>query len=286
MANCPKCGVHLKLTDWRQHCPKCGANIFVYDLQERLMQQADTAEVQHYHFQKKIDRLKASFVGSKLAVVRIITSFIPVFALILPIIKADFAPAVSDYSGSVSLITIYNGVSTITSPGFLTADKLLTASMLLLAASTALWLVHFFLLMLACSERAKPRAVIVHALTLLTSIGALVLFMADSSDAVLTGRPAVGIFLYIALQAVNAAVDFAVLRQGIPISHKQCYVGGIPIEEYFEMQATMTPEEIRKEQYERLRARRAEKEAQIEEDEKRKRHGGERSDGKEGAENG
>ena len=100
MANCPKCGVHLKLTDWRQHCPRCGANIVVYDLQERLMQQADVAEVQHYHFQKKIDRLKASFVGSKLAVVRIITSFIPVFALFLPMVNCRLNPALGDFEGN------------------------------------------------------------------------------------------------------------------------------------------------------------------------------------------
>ena len=45
------------------------------------------------------------------------------------------------------------------------------------------------------------------------------------------------------------------------IVHKQCYVGGIPIEEYFEMEKTMTREEIRAEQYRRLQARYDEKEA-------------------------
>ena len=47
MANCPKCGRHLRLIDWKQHCPHCGANIVLYDRQERLMQEADVAEVQH-----------------------------------------------------------------------------------------------------------------------------------------------------------------------------------------------------------------------------------------------
>lgn len=92
MADCPKCKTHLKMTDWRQHCPYCGANIVVYDLQERLMQEADKAEVQHYHFQKKVDRLKASFIGSKLSVVRIFTSLIPIGALFLPIVKIKLTP--------------------------------------------------------------------------------------------------------------------------------------------------------------------------------------------------
>ena len=263
MANCPKCGVHLKLTDWRQHCPKCGANIVVYDLQERLMQQADVAEVQHYHFQKKLDRLKASFVGSKLAVVRIVTSFIPVFALLLPMINCSLNPAFGDFEGGASMITVYNGVDTIGQDGFLTSDKMLTAAFILLMASVLLWMVHFFCLMAACSKRAKGRAIIINSLTLITSFGALAVFLADKSDAVLTGKPAAGIYLYLALQLLNVIIDFAVLKQGIEINHKQCYVGGIPIEEYFEMQKTMTPEEIRAEQYKRLQAILDEKEAKI-----------------------
>ena len=263
MADCPKCGVHLKLTDWRQHCPHCGANIVVYDLQERLMQQADIAEVQHYHFQKKIDRLKASFIGSKLAIVRIVTSFIPVFALLLPVITAKMNPAFSAYSGGVSFITIYNGVDTIGQPGFLAADPLLTGSLLLLLLSIVFWLVHFVLLTMACGKRAMARAIVLHALLLLSAFGALALFAADRSSAVLTGKPAVGIYLYLVLLIVNAAVDFAVLRQGIDVRHKQCYVGGIPIEEYFELQKTMTPEDLRQEQYRRMQKKREEKEAQL-----------------------
>ena len=263
MANCPKCGVHLKVTDWRQHCPHCGANIVVYDLQERLMQQADIAEVQHYHFQKKIDRLKASFIGSKLAVVRIITSFVPVFALLLPLIKCRLNPAFGDFDGNVSAVTIYNGVDTIGSPGFLSSDKLLTAALILLAVSILLWLIHFFLLMMACSKRAKVRAAIIDPLIVIASAAPLILFLTDKSGAVLTGKPSIGIFLYIALQILNAAIDFAVLKQGIPVHHKQCFVGGIPIEEYFEMKETMSPEEIRQEQYRRLQAIQDEKEAEM-----------------------
>ncbi len=273
MANCPKCNAHLKMTDWRQHCPHCGANIVVYDLQERLMQQADVAEVQHYHFQKKIDRLKASFVGTKLAVVRIITSFVPIFALILPIVKGALNPSFGDYEGNVSLITIYNGVDTIGSDGFLTSDMMLTASLLILALSIIISLIHFILLMMACSKRAMLRAVITDSLIIITSFASLFIFMADKSSAVFTGKPSIGIYLYLALQIVNVVIDFTVLHQGIPVHHKQCYVGGIPIEEYFEMQKTMTPEEIRAEQYKRLQARQDAKEAEIAKDAEKKHHG-------------
>lgn len=266
MANCPKCNGHLKITDWRQHCPHCGANIVVYDLQERLMQQADTAEVQHYYFQKKIDRLKSSFVGSKLAVARICTSFIPVAALFLPLAKCRFNLPYSDYEGNVSLLTVYNSIDKITENGIITADKALTACLVLLALSVVMWLVHFALLMLACSKRAKLRGYIINSLLLITSIGAAAVFASNTQSPVYSGRLAFGAFLYILLQAVNAAVDMITIYKGIEVRHKQCYVGGIPIEEYFEMQKTLSPEEIRKEQYRRLQEQRDAEEARLAEE--------------------
>ncbi len=263
MANCPKCNGHLKITDWRQHCPHCGANIVVYDLQERLMQQADTAEVQHYHFQKKLDRLKASFVGSKLAVARICTSFIPVAALFLPLAKCRFNLPYSDYEGNVSLLTVYNSIDKITENGIITADKTLTLCLALLALSVVMWLVHFFFLMLACSKRAKLRGWIINSLLLITSIGAAAVFASNTQSPVYSGKLAFGAFIYILMQVINAAVDMITLYKGIEIRHKQCYVGGIPIEEYFEMQKTLSPGEIRKEQYRRLQEQRDAEEARL-----------------------
>ena len=71
MATCPNCGHKLKLTDWKPNCPKCGVNLVYYNMDERLQEEADIAELDHVRVQKKIDRLKASFVGSKLAAVRL-----------------------------------------------------------------------------------------------------------------------------------------------------------------------------------------------------------------------
>ena len=75
----------------------------------------------------------------------------------------------------------------------------------------------------------------------------------------------VGAYLYLALLVVNAGLDCYVLRHPVAIVHKQCYVGGIPIEEYFEMvDAGMPQAEIRAEQYRRLTAQQLEKERELE----------------------
>ena len=280
MASCPKCGKNLRLTDWRQHCPQCGANIVVYDLQEKLMQDADIAEVQYYHFQKKIDRLKASFIGTKLAVARIITSILPVGPLFLPLIKAAFSPPVDFPDGNVNLMTIVNHFGAINLdtvkalPGgnAKTDSVLLVAGTLLFALSAVLTLVHLILLTLACSPKGKARNIVQDVLILLSSVASAVCFAAMGDSGAVKATLAIGAYLYILLQVVNVAVDIAVLKQGIPVTHKQCYVGGIPIEEYFELEKTLTPEEMRAEQYRRLTAIQQEKERQIAEDEAKKHH--------------
>lgn len=85
MANCPKCGYKLKLTDWRAECPKCGVNLLYYNHQERLAEDADKAEEEHIKLQPKIDRVKFSFIGTKLSIVRIICLLIPIGMLFLPL---------------------------------------------------------------------------------------------------------------------------------------------------------------------------------------------------------
>ncbi len=278
MANCPKCNAHLRLIDWKQHCPHCGANIFVYDLQERLMQQADVAEVQNYHFQKKIDRLKASFIGSKLAIARIITSLIPVAALFLPLVKAKATGMLEAFNGNLSLLTIYNNIDKIDLGEFdslLASDGgvALVASVALLVLSVLFTLLHFIFLTLACSPKGKPRNLLFDALILITVILSPVMFLTIPETGMISGSIGLGTILYIVLQIVNVVIDFLTLKQGIEVKHKQAYVGGIPIEEYFEMiEKDMPHEEIRAEQYRRLQAMQDEKERELKEKEAQQHH--------------
>lgn len=161
MANCPKCNHHLRLADWKQKCPYCGANIVLYDLQERLMADADIAEVQNYHFQKKLDRLKASFAGSKLAIVRIFTSLLPIAPLFLPIVKANFSAPMPEQSGNLNAIGVYklfDGLDFGAVLGsFSNGGAPFVISAVLFLLSLVLILVHLVLLTLACSPKGKPR---------------------------------------------------------------------------------------------------------------------------------
>lgn len=275
MAECPKCNEHLKLTDWKQNCPHCGANIVLYDLQERLMTEADKAEVQYYHFQKKIDRIKAAFIGSKLSIVRIFTSLLPIAALFLPIVKIKLNEPFAPFDGKLGALDIYNmfenldlGVfSTLMSQDSTKVPAILFGiSTVLLLLSLVIMLVHFVSLIGAYSKNGKKLVYTLDIIYLAFVVTAAVCFVVIPENDVISGSLHIGTFVYLLLVAVNFTVDILVYREKIEIKHAQCYVGGIPIEEYFEMLENNVPhDKIRAEMYERLTAMQLEKEAKLEE---------------------
>ncbi|MBO5290474.1 MAG: hypothetical protein J6B35_02680 [Clostridia bacterium] len=273
MANCPKCGEHLKLTDWKQHCPHCHCNIVVYDIQERLMQDADKAEVQRYYFQKKIDRMKASFVGSKLAVIRIFTSLIPLVAVVAPWLKGEFNVPFVEFKGLFTLFTLTDMLDSLDINSILnilnTDDGkipiiLLAVSLVLLLLSAVLLLVRFGCLTMACSKRGKIRNYTFDILTLVFCIVATVLLTVVPDNAYFNIDFVIAPFVYLLLLGVNFGVDIAVYKKGIEVKHEPCFVGGIPIEEYFKMVEDGVPqEEIRQEMYRRLTEMQLKKEAEL-----------------------
>ncbi len=280
LADCPKCGKHLKITDWKQHCPHCGGNIVIYDIQERLMKDADIAEVQYYHFQKKIDRLKASFVGSRLAVVRIFTSLIPILAIVVPFFKCSFAEPFVPFEGYFSLFSLLDILDKFNFDAILgllsNSDGKLPLVLFLLAialilVTVVLLLVRFLCLTMSCSKRGKSMCYGFDISLLVMSIISCVLFFVIPENPYFTINFAIAPFVYILLLIVNFVVDILVFKKGIDVKHAPCFVGGIPIEEYFKMVEDGVPQdEIRAEMYRRLAKLQAEKEAQLNKEEAKK----------------
>ncbi len=84
MSNCPACDKHLRLTDWRPNCPHCGVNLTFYDFEERFMNDAKYTELGFAKIRVKIARLKAAFIGSKLAVFRLVVCILPLVSFMIP----------------------------------------------------------------------------------------------------------------------------------------------------------------------------------------------------------
>ncbi len=281
MANCPKCKEHLRLIDWKQHCPHCGANIVLYDIQERLMQDADKAELQYYYSHKRVERMKAAFAGSKLAIARLVLFLVPILAIVVPFVSGNFKePFVPFVSGNFkepfvpfdgtfglfSLLDIMDKLDTdailglLNTPDGRTPILMMLISIVLFILSIVLILVRFFCLMMACSPKGKPRNYILDILLLVLCITGSVLLMTIPANPYFEINMIIAPLVYLILLLISFGVDIAVFKQGIDIKYEECYVGGIPVEEYFKMQEDgFSQEEIRQEMYRRLTAMQKEK---------------------------
>ena len=251
MANCPKCGRKLTLFDWKPNCPDCGVNLVYYGMEERLLDEADAAEAEHARLQKRIDRLKASFVGSKLTIVRIILSVLPIATLLLPLCSVTYSgPFIEQTTTNVNLIELINLITS------LDIDALLTmvgsgivgtsfigyaGALVFLLLSVVFIILSLLMLMLACSPKGNPRNITLNIITILLAAASPVFFniFATNISAVfpdfISGKIGFGIFVYIGALALLLAINIIIAVKGVEVKYKQCYVGGIPAEEYFEL---------------------------------------------------
>lgn len=87
MAKCPKCGAKLHWYDFRAECKHCGVNIPNYKWEERLENDADTAETSFAKLHYKMSNFKYGTIGSPLMIVRLVFTLLPLVALVVPLDK-------------------------------------------------------------------------------------------------------------------------------------------------------------------------------------------------------
>ena len=146
------------------------------------------------------------------------------------------------------------------------AGIMFTVAVTGLLLSVVVMLLHFLFNMLACSPKGKIRNYTIDISYIVLVLISMGLFMFIPENPFVSGSLGIGAFLYLALVILNFVIDILVFRESIEIKHAQCFVGGIPIEEYFEMvEKGVAPEEIRAEMYKRLTAIQREQEARLEE---------------------
>ncbi len=251
MAKCPKCGRKLTIFDWRPNCPGCGVNLVYYGMEERLLAEADAAESEHARFQKKIDRLKASFVGSKLTIIRIILSILPIAALMLPLCAVNYSgPFIEATEKSINAIEIYNIVSSLDFGALFTmmGSSVVGASftgyfgaLLCILLSLVFVIVSLVMLTMACGPKGNPRNIILNSLAIVSAVGSIVFFnnFANGINVVfpdfISASIGVGIYVYIAALVLLLGINIIIAVKGVNVKYKPCFVGGIPAEEYFEL---------------------------------------------------
>lgn len=251
MANCPKCGRKLTIFDWKPNCPGCGVNLVYYGMEERLLNEADAAEAEHARLQKRIDRLKAAFVGSKLTIVRIILSVLPIAMLLLPLCNVTYSgPFIEKTTTAVNAIEIYNLVSSLDFDALFTmiGSSVLGTSfigyagaLVCILLSLVMVIVSLVMLTIACGPKGNPRNITLNSIAIVFAVASIFFFNSFSSNIsavfpeFISGSIGFGIFAYIAALAALLAINIVIAKKGINVKYKQCYVGGIPAEEYFEL---------------------------------------------------
>ena len=235
MAQCPHCGCHLRMTDWKPECPDCGVNLNYYKANERLLDESEKAEIEHAHFQPKVDRAKAAYAGSWKAILRIVLTLLPIGALFLPTIKLTGNSMNPDNSANAIGIFGYIGDNNI---GKVLGSGMAGIIIAVFLLSLVMILVNLILNVMSLGKHGKVRAIVLYGVMLLAAVVSLILFIPGIKAGTLAGvgydmTPGVGAYLYVLLQAVSFCWNLHVVLTGIPVKYTKCLIGGLPSEEYF-----------------------------------------------------
>ncbi len=104
-AKCPECGHTLKIWNVKPECPKCGVNLANHQWEKRLNDDADFAENAFAKFHYKLQNFKSAVVGSKLRIARLVLTFAPLIALVLPLYDFKLNLPFNQSENSISFLT-------------------------------------------------------------------------------------------------------------------------------------------------------------------------------------
>ncbi len=251
MAKCPNCGRRLHIYNWKPDCPGCGVNLVYFRSNEILLDDSEKAEIEHAHFQPKVDRAKAAYFGSKLTIMRIVFTVLPVVSLLIPFIK------VSNESGSRS-IGLIQLIQFLTKADFgailskAASGDMASISLMLLLVAVAFFLVNLINIVTSLGKHGKGRTIAFYGImsgcgilsAVFLAIGGSVSSLSDEFTA---AKLFIGAFVYVALLIWIFALNVFIYKKGIDIKYTPCLIGGLPKEEYFAyVEQGMTKEEIRR----------------------------------------
>ncbi len=250
MANCPKCNAHLKLTDWRPECPKCGVNMVYYGMEESLLKDAEKAEAEHAKFQKGLDRFKASSIGGKRQIARLILAIIPIAGLFLPLAKLSIAegPYMAAKEINVNILTIVmdyfmelfdiNLITTgIGSPVIGTAMLTFALSIVFVALSIVMGILNFARNFCSSKVSSCKKNIVCSVLSILMLVAACITFTVFSKEIstvfpdFVSASVGFGIFVTMVLHLPVIIVNITCINNPIVVKYTELPDYSQPIEE-------------------------------------------------------
>ena len=249
MAVCPKCGRTLKLTDLKPTCPGCGVNLLYYKIEERLEVDAINAELEHAKTQQRIDRAKASMVGSALTIARIVLLALAVGMFFLPLAQMKVVGPYFDNNVTINAIEIYNKVSAMDFDGLfaILGSPILGKSFIFFAVSVVTValaavcaVLELVLMFLSCSPHGFSRNVTLSVLGIVSTVASIVTFNMFISNIkaalpdVVDGGIQFGAYLAIVGFLLVLAINIVIKKKGVDIKYKQSFVDSVPYETFVE----------------------------------------------------
>lgn len=226
MAKCANCGYALKFTDWKPDCPNCGVNLNYFKANEILLAESENAEIEHAKFQPKIDRAKAAYAGSKLAILRIIFTLLPIASLFLPL---------ATYRGEkANVLFVYGFITKIDIGDLLKNDFPGSLCLITLLLSVVMMIVCLVIIIMSLGKHGKVRTIAFYAVMPVCAIISAVTYAVSIAPG--WGKDTAllyGAFIYIALQILSCGWNLFVMLKGIPVNYTTCLIGGLPSDEYF-----------------------------------------------------
>lgn len=167
---CPKCGAKLSPFYLKPNCPSCGVNIVQYGFDERLESDKIRAEKEWERFDNFLNGLKMSSIGSPIAIVRLISFFLPIVALLIPVYKVNGA--------GINLISIIKSIISDSSSVF--QNKAMLLCFISFAAVILTSLVCAVISLFSYTKNGYKRNIILSGIQICT-------FIALSAAAVING---------------------------------------------------------------------------------------------------
>lgn len=167
---CPKCGAKLSPFYLKPNCPSCGVNIVQYGFDERLESDKIMAEKEWERFDNFLNGLKMSSIGSPIAIVRLISFFLPIVALLISVYKVNGA--------GINLISIIKSIISDSSSVF--QNKAMLLCFISFAAVILTSLVCAVISLFSYTKNGYKRNIILSGIQICT-------FIALSTAAVING---------------------------------------------------------------------------------------------------
>jgi len=249
MADCPKCGRKLKLTDLKPTCPGCGTNLLYYKIEERLEVDAINAELEHAKTQQRIDRAKASMGGSALTIVRIVLLVLAVGMFFLPLAQFKEVGPYFDNNITINALEVYNRVSAMDfdglfamfgSPVLGTSMIFFAVSVVTVAVAAVCAILELLLSFLSCSPHGFIRNVIFSVVGIVNTIASIITFnmfiknIKVALPDVVDGGIQFGAYLAILGFVLVLAINIVIKVKGVDVKYKQSYVDSVPYETFVE----------------------------------------------------